>query len=204
MNAYLGFAVFSLIICLISLGYHLFRLISFGKPKDYSKPLGNAADAVCYAYIGAMDPAKKESAFLHLPTYTAGILYHLGTFLSCFLFILLLMKIVLFGWIIWMIAGFLIITGFSGLAILIKRIIKKELRAISNPDDYISNLLVTTAQLMTAFTLLNVRLIPAYFILESILLLYLPLGKLKHIVYFFAARYHLGFFYGWRGVWPPK
>jgi len=103
-----------------------------------------------------------------------------------------------------MIAGFLIISGLSGMAILIKRMTKKELRTLSNPDDYISNLLVTLVQLMTASVLLNVRLFPVYFILVSIFLLYLPLGKLKHTLYFFAARYHLGLFYGWRGVWPPK
>jgi hypothetical protein len=34
-------------------------------------------------------------------------------------------------------------------------------------------------------------------------MLYIPAGKLRHTVYFFAARYHLGYFFGWRGVWPP-
>ena len=204
MNAYMVLAVFSLMICLGSLGYHFFRLIRLGKPKEYSKQMGNTSAAIRYAYTGAMNPAKKESAFLNLPTYTAGILYHLGTFLSLFLFILFLFKIEPFGLIRWMIAGFLIISGLSGMAILIKRMTKKELRALSNPDDFISNLLVTLVQLMTASVLLNVRLFPAYFILVSIFLLYLPLGKLKHTLYFFAARYHLGLFYGWRGVWPPK
>jgi hypothetical protein len=45
---------------------------------------------------------------------------------------------------------------------------------------------------------------PYYFICAGLLFLYLPLGKLKHSLYFFAARYHLGFFYGWRGIWPVK
>ncbi len=204
MNVYLVLAVFSLLVCLGSLGYHSFRLIKLGKPKDYSKQMGDTSAGIRYAFTGAMSPGKKESAFLNLPTYSAGILYHLGTFLSLFLFILFLFKVEPFGMVRWVIAGFLIIAGSSGMAILIKRLIKKELRALSNPDDYISNLLVTLVQLMTAFVLLNVRLFPAYFILVSIFLLYLPLGKLKHTLYFFAARYHLGFFYGWRGVWPPK
>jgi len=151
-----------------------------------------------------MSPKKKESANLHIPTYIAGLLYHLGTFLSILLFILFLFKIEPFGYLRTVIIGFLIITGICGFGILIKRISKKELRSLSNPDDYISNLLVTIFQLMTALTLYNVRLFPLYFIVVSILLLYLPLGKLKHTVYFFAARYHLGFFYGWRGVWPNK
>lgn len=96
------------------------------------------------------------------------------------------------------------LTGLSGLGILIKRMIKKELKALSNPDDFISNILVTAFQFITALVLYNGQYFPVYFIIVSALLLYLPLGKLKHTIYFFAARYHLGFFYGWRGVWPPK
>jgi hypothetical protein len=41
-----------------------------------------------------------------------------------------------------------------------------------------------------------------YFIIAAVLWLYFPVGKLRHVVYFFAARYHLGFFFGRRGVWP--
>jgi nitrate reductase gamma subunit len=204
MDAYTGVAVFSLLVCLVSLTHHLYRLVSFGRPKDYSKQKSDTSAAIRYAYTGAMNPFKKESAFLHLPTYTAGIIYHLGTFLSISLFVLFLFKIEPFGWLRWIIIGFLILSGLSGFAILIKRVTKKQLRALSNPDDYISNFLVTVVHLLTAFTLINVRLFPSYFILVSILLLYLPLGKLKHTVYFFAARYHLGLFYGWRGVWPPN
>jgi nitrate reductase gamma subunit len=43
-----------------------------------------------------------------------------------------------------------------------------------------------------------------YYFISIILFLYLPFGKLKHAVYYFAARYHLGFFYGWRNTWKPK
>jgi nitrate reductase gamma subunit len=94
--------------------------------------------------------------------------------------------------------------GISGLAILVKRISKHELRSLSNPDDYISNILVTAFQLVSTLALIIPAYAPVYFIVASMLLLYFPLGKLKHAVYFFAARYHLGFFYGWRNVWPPK
>jgi hypothetical protein len=198
------FALGSLTVCLLICFYHFIRIVRLGKPKDFSKPLGETGPAVMYAFTKAMDPRKKESAFLHLPTYTAGILYHLGTFLSIVLFLLFLLKIEPQGMLRWLIIGFLALSGGSGLAILIKRIIKKELRALSNPDDFISNFLVTMVQLITALTLFDVMFFPVYFIVVSILLLYLPVGKLKHTVYFFAARYHLGNFYGWRGVWPPK
>lgn len=204
MNWYIGFAYISLAICLLSCLYHLIRLISLGKPTDYSKKRGNVGAATRYSFTGAMSPLKKESAYLHLPTYTAGLLYHIGTFLSISLFVLFLFKVEPHGWLRWAIIGVLAITGLSGVGILIKRIIKKELRTLSNPDDFISNFLVTVFQFITGMVLYNGLLFPVYFIVVGILMLYLPLGKLKHTIYFFAARYHLGFFYGWRGVWPPE
>ena len=204
MNWYIVLTYFSLAICLGSCLYHLIRLINLGNPTDYSHKIGNIGAATRYSFTGAMSPVKKESAYLHLPTYTAGLLYHIGTFLSIFLFCLFLFKIVPQGWLQWGIIGFLMLTGLSGLGILIKRMIKKELKALSNPDDFISNILVTAFQFITALALYNGQYFPVYFIIVSALLLYLPLGKLKHTIYFFAARYHLGFFYGWRGVWPPK
>lgn len=204
MNWYFGLTYFSLTVCLFSCVYHAIKLISLGKPQDYSQKTGNIATATRYAFTGAMNPLKKESAYLHLPTYTAGLLFHMGTFLSIFLFVLFLFKVEPQGWIRMVIILVLAVSGLSGLGILIKRLLKKELRTLSNPDDYISNILVTAFQLISAVVLLDANLFPVYFVTASILLLYLPMGKLKHTIYFFAARYHLGFFYGWRGVWPPK
>jgi len=204
MHWYYWLALASLAICLGSLLFHTIRLIKLGKPKDYSTSTGNPGSAIPYAYTGAMSPAKKESAYLHIPTYTAGILYHLGTFLSIFIFIIMLMQIPITGIAAWVIFGFLVLTGISGMGILIKRMAKQQMRALSNPDDYISNLLVTIFQFITALALINTTAIPAYYISASILLLYIPLSKLKHTIYFFAARYHLGYFFGWRNVWPPK
>ncbi len=201
---YIWFALIGLTVCLLSCSTHLVRLVRLGKPKDFSKKVGNTQKAIMYSFTGAMNPAKKESAFMHLPTYTAGILYHLGTFLSIAVFFLMIFNIYFEGLLYWIIPAFLFITGLNGLGILIKRMIKKELLALSNPDDFISNILVTLFQFITALTILNIQLSPVYFVLTGILLLYFPVGKLKHTVYFFAARYHLGFFYGWRNAWPPK
>jgi hypothetical protein len=191
-------------IFVISFLFHLIRMISLGKPHDFALPAGRTGPSVLYSFTGAMNPAAKETAFLHLPTYTAGILFHLGSFLALFLFIL-----------IWFIpdtekfpslamGGFLLVSASCGIGILIKRISRKKMRTLSNPDDYLANALVTLFQLITAAMLISEAMVPAYFLLTSILLLYFPLGKLRHALYFFAARYHLGLFYGVRGVWPPK
>lgn len=204
MNPYLWFATAALFFCLSGCFYHFFRLLAFGKAEDFSNAIGEIKPAIRYSYTGAMDPRKKESAFLHLPTYTAGIVYHLGTFLSLTLFILIWLRFVQFGNLRFLLAGFLIISAICGAGILIKRIVKKELRFLSNPDDYVSNILVTSIQVVTALTLIQIVRLPVYYVTAGILLFYVPVGKLRHTVYFFAARYHLGVFYGRRGVWPPK
>jgi hypothetical protein len=202
MKWYVILVLVSFSICLLSCIYHFFKIIRLGKPVDFSEPIGDVGSAVAYSFTGGMSPNKKESAYLHKPTYTAGLIYHAGTFLSIALFFCFLFNIYFSEIIDTILSGFLVISGLCGIGIFIKRLAKKELKSISNPDDYISNFLVTVFQLITAFSLIFPN--PVYYILTSILFLYLPLGKLKHTIYFFAARYHLGLFYGKRAVWPPK
>jgi len=220
-------ALIALLICLITLLLHLIRLIGPGKPKDFSRPAGTTARGIFFAFTGAMSPTRKESAYLHLPTYTAGLFYHMGTFLSLSLFFFILAGKYPQG--VWSMAfiAFLTLSATSGTAILVRRIVRKKLRSLSNPDDFISNILVTLFHFLTLAVLLStvlqscslkvlqssspdvqlpncptVQLI--YYLSYTTLMLYLPVGKLRHTVYFFAARYHLGYFYGRRGVWPPS
>ena len=219
MAWYQWMALAALGFCLVSCLFHFFRLIKLGKPVDYSSPAGSIAQGVKYAFTGAMDPRRKESARLHLPTYTAGLFYHTGTFLSILLFFPLIFGYMPQGWFASIISAILFMSAFSGTAILIKRMINKELRSLSNPDDFISNLLVTLFQLLTLLVILipllhsyrptvlpsySPAILPTYYLIFTLLMLYLPLGKLRHVVYFFAARYHLGNFYGRRGVWPQQ
>jgi hypothetical protein len=207
---------------------HLIRLISLGKPNDLSRQSGNLTRGIVFAFTGAMSPMRKESAYLHLPTYTAGLLYHLGTFLCLFLFYIIFSDTILHEWLAIAIIAFLIISSASGIGILVKRIRKKELLSLSNPDDFISNILVTLFQIATVSILLFLTVLPSYspivqlsnsptvqpsnrptvqllyYLTFTLLMLYLPAGKLRHTVYFFAARYHLGLFFGRRGVWPDS
>lgn len=198
------FSLFSFGLCLFACAFHFFRLIRLGNSHDNAKPAGNTSKAISYSMIKAMSPTKKETAFLHLPTYTAGIVFHLGTFASLLLFILSFFFLLHIGLWSYVIATLLSISGLSGIAILIKRIVNPKLRQLSNPDDFISNIVVSSFQLITAATAVSVLSLTVYYVAAGVLFLYLPLGKLKHTVYFFAARYHLGYFFGYRGVWPPN
>jgi hypothetical protein len=171
-------------------------------PRDYSRPKGYQKSAIVYSFFGAMNPAKKESAYLHIPTYTAGLLYHFGTFISIFLFFTFISNFHLNGTISWILIFILGFSCLSGLGILLKRIAMKKLKFLSSPDDYISNVLVTLFQLFSLCMLFEESFVSIYFLIVSLLLLYIPIGKLKHMLYFFVARYQLGLFYGRRGIWP--
>lgn len=185
------------------------RLLLLGKPKDLSKKGGSVTKGVIYSAIPAMMPHQKESAYRHLPTYTAGILYHIGTLLVLLYFVLYVVSFfvaftlpVIVNKILSIV---LIVTSLCGIGILLKRFIDKDLRLLSIPDDYISNILTTSAQIVTILLLSGVQnSAPIYCIALSLFFLWLPVGKTKHLLYFFFARFHLGYFYGWRGAWPVK
>ncbi|HDZ40775.1 MAG TPA: hypothetical protein ENH59_03735 [Bacteroidetes bacterium] len=204
MHWYRILSLAALVICLGSCLFHLIRLLRYGAPKDYSHKLGNTGTAIRYSFTGAMKPSKKESAYLHLPTYTAGLLYHAGTFLAIILFFLQLTGVALSPVWEYICSAVLLSGALSGTGILFKRMTSGKMRSLSCADDYFSNILVSSFQYITIFLLIGNIPVEAYYIVVTVLLLYVPLGKLRHVVYFFAARYQLGYFYGWRNSWPPS
>ena len=203
--------------------------------KDFSDAKGSVSDGVIYSNTVAMLPHHKESAFLHLPTYIGGIIFHIGIFVSILFIILQLIfpefwysaalgenysldigileyrhKFHQWDYIDWLRLIFgigLIISALCGLAILIKRFVNKELKQLSNLDDFISNILVTIFLSASAFAMLmpyNALSKPLVFVVATVLFFYMPFGKLRHFLYYFGARYQLGVFYGKRGVWSMK
>ena len=205
-------AIAAAVYCAVSLLTHLVKVIRLGAPKDKSEPSGSVKEGVIYSSTRAMMPTEKESAYLHLPSYAVGILFHIGIF-CCLLFFVLSFFPFFNRWIgdgsVWhyLLAIPSDIGAVCGILLFLRRMVSKDLKVLSMPDDFISTCLVAFFQLMTTLYLL----LPAagavntiYYISSILLLLYMPLGKLRHVVYFFAARFHIGFFYGWRNVWPNK
>ena len=91
----------------------------------------------------------------------------------------------------------------AGLGLLVRRGVQPHLRGLSSADDVLSNLLVTGFAGLAGATLVlpgASRFLPWA---GAALLVYLPLGKLRHSVFFFLSRYHLGAFFGRRGTFPP-
>ena len=190
-------------ICLISCLFQFSRIILSYK-KNPAQMRGNMSSGIMYSFVGGMSPFKKESAFLHFPTYIAGIIYHIGTVIAFLWLILHFVNIYNLLWLRNASFLFLNISSICGIAIFIKRIIKPEMRNLSYPDDYISNLIVTGFQILTAMVLIIQALIPFLFIYSAVLFIYIPISKLQHVIYFFTSRIYLGIFYGSRGTWPVK
>ncbi|HBG24966.1 MAG: hypothetical protein A2X17_06870 [Bacteroidetes bacterium GWF2_41_61] len=199
-------AIFTAAICITVFLYRLFYLLSLGLPKDLSKETGSVNRGIIYSFTGAMSPMEKESAYLHLPTYAAGMLYHLGIFSSLLFFVWVIVtkfvNVTLPSFVTTAIAIFLVITSLAGFSILIKRVVSKELRYLSFADDYISNFLTTISLAATALYIFVPGSEAIYFVTMALLFTWMPLGKTRHLLYFFFARVHLGFFYGRRGAWP--
>ena len=175
------------------------RARSYGTRVLYAAPKGDPAAGVRYAFTGAMLPAAKESVREHLPSYLLGLLYHAGLFAAL---ALLVMTLCGWAWPSLLRVPIQILLGcgaLAGLGLLLKRLLLPELRGLSHPDDFVAN------GLATVFVALALTGPTRAWLLSAILLLvYVPLGKLRHCLFFFMARRHLGAFFGRRGVFPTE
>jgi hypothetical protein len=171
---------------------------------DPTEPKGEPVLGACYSLTGAMMPWKKESAKLYPASYLLGVLFHLGTFLGFLWVVVIFFGARLPESVVSASLLFLGVTAASGVGLLIKRAASPNLRYFSNPDDYFSTALVTGWQVLIIGGLLEENMVPALLVLTGALLLYIPVGKLRHALYFVPARVYLGLFYGRRGVWPAR
>jgi len=196
--------IFSSILSVAILIYLIIRTRSFGKKRLCSAPRGSRKKGVIYTFGKGMMPWEKESAQKHLWTYLAGFVYHFGIFAAfCYLF---------FNVFVWPLDSFplntlrfFMVCGLlCGVALGLKRAIIKNMRKISCPDDYLANVLV---DLFLLLALLDSFLpgIRSIFYAQSILLLiYIPVGKIRHCCFFFYSRILFGCFFGRRGVFQQR
>lgn len=169
----------------------------------FARPAGRVSKGIRYALVEGMAPGAKESVRAHLGTWAAGVAYHLG--LAC-AFLLLgscTLAVPLPALLAMGLASVSGLGALCGLGLLAKRALHPGLRAFSCPDDYASNLLCTGfAALGCGWGL---RIVPALPFLAwgTLLLLYIPVGKIRHCAFFAATRIQFGAFFGRRGVLPP-
>jgi len=189
---------------LISFIIFLFEMRPSRWVKNPAPARGKIGRSIFYSFTGAMSPTKKESAYLHLPTYAGGMIFHIGLFSSFAYFVILLFKVGLPGWVNLTFLIILVSGSVSGLLILIKRMSVGQMRRLSNPDDYFSNMLVTGFQIIILLVIMGVNIEQFLLLYCALLLIYIPVGKLRHSFYFFTTRIALGIYYGQRGIWGRK
>lgn len=178
------------------------RARGYGRRVLLAPAAGNPVAGVRYAFTGAMLPQAKESVRMHLPSYAAGIIFHIGTFAALGLLVTTLAGLGLPAVLAWAAAIPPLVGAAGGLALLVKRVATPHLRSLSSADDFLANLLTTLFAALAGAATLHPPLTPAWFVAAVLLFLYAPLGKIRHCVFFFSSRAYLGAFFGYRGTFP--
>jgi signal transduction histidine kinase len=199
-----AFVIVSLAYAFAALIILVIRTSVYGHKSDYAEAQGNIGKGVIYAFGQGMMPWAKESAAKHLPTFIAGIFYHAGIFAAGLFLITLLFEFSLSPALTQILRIGLTIGLACGLGLLTKRVSLPYMRFISCPDDYLSNLLVNifiAAALAVTFVAGWQTIL---FWAAIALSLYIPLGKIRHCLFFFYTRILFGAFFGRRGVLPNR
>jgi len=187
---------------LIALIWMVVRTGEFRNDPHYALARGNRLTGILYAFGPAMMPWHKESAGRHLATYLLGIAYHAGVFAGLAYLVIRLLKLnpgqpatAVLAWT--MAAG-----AAAGVSLLGKRLIKPAMRAISCPDDFAANILVTLFLVLGVLVALERAGLNWWYGITVGLFLYIPVGKIRHCAFFFTTRILYGTFFGRRGVFP--
>jgi len=89
------------------------------------------------------------------------------------------------------------VAGFVGIAM---RLAEPNLRVLSLPDDHFSVFLTALFVALAGAVLLWPVVLPGFYLVAAVLLIYLPFSKIRHCVYFFYSKFFFGLSFGRRGV----
>jgi nitrate reductase gamma subunit len=192
----------SMLFCIVVLAVILMRTFTFGHRPTYAHPRGSSFAGIVYAFGPGMLPWEKERAAKHILTYIGGILYHVGILITILFLAMTLLNLSLPWALLWPVRIMLAVSVLSGLTLLVKRIIKPQMRALSSSDDYVANPLVDLLLLLALITTFTETVLVPFLAIAIIIFIYIPFGKLRHCVFFFYSRILFGDFFGKRGVLP--
>lgn len=181
------------------------RLRAFARlarPVDRSTPKGDARLGMLYAFTLGMAPWAKESTRRHRLAYLRGVGFHLGIFAG-------LGVLLVSPWIAQLPLGLrqLLAILAAGGALLgwvgfLARFIEPNLKTLSTPDDYAAVFLVSLFLATASLMLFVPRFSPLFWAVSAVMLVYAPLSKIRHCIYFAYSRLFFGKFVGRRGVLP--
>ncbi len=173
------------------------------RPRDYSVGSGSPWRGVAWSFTGAMLPWRKETVSLNWGEFLTGILLHVGVAWALIGMLTLVAAPGAGHALIRPGAIVFVLSFVSALVLLIRRIRSPLLRSISTPDDYAATVLTALFLLPAALSAWKQEAAAWFLAAGLLLLLYMPLGKLRHAVFFFLSRGNYGLRLGHRGVYPP-
>jgi hypothetical protein len=185
------------------LAFQVIAARSHGRRARFAVPARPAWRGVAYALGAGLSPGAKESVREHRGVWLAGVAYHAGILAG-----LAVLAAAPRGSAAEFpglrVAGALGVAGaLAGGGLLVRRITRPVLRAISHPDDFLANALATSFAALAFARTVTPAAEPAFLAAAMLLFLYVPLGKIRHCAFFFLSRIHAGALFGRRGVLPP-
>ena len=171
-------------------------------PADNSPIKGSLANGIQYAFTTGMMPWAKESTRIHMLAYLRGIGFHIGIFAAIGAVIISPFWGYLPSFLSQTLFWLLTIGAVLGAAGGIMRIAEHNLRELSLPDDHFAVWLTTLFMMVAGLAVLNKAFMVPMYLVSAITFGYVPLGKIRHCLYFFFSRLFFGKFFGRRAVFP--
>ena len=192
----------ALVYAVYAFGSRLRNFSQLSRPVDQAKPKGSQGSGLLYAYTLGMAPWVKESTRLHAIAYLRGVVFHLGIFLG-------LAVLIASPWlgVLSQLTRHVIGVAVAGGAIfgimgLLVRFVETNLKALSTPDDYFAVLIVSLFLGAEALWLFFPQAQTIFYLTSAAMLVYAPLGKIRHCLYFAASRLFYGKFIGSHAALP--
>ncbi len=175
-----------------------------GGRRDYSKRAGSPFRGVLYNFTVAMTPGHKEAIRNHPFKFIIGLTMHIGVGISIAKVLILLVKPDMPPLAPIPLGAFLGLTAAAALFLFIRRFFSPNLRKMSAFDDYLASF-VTLAYL-AAGSLHEFGLLGAgvFLLVDAAAAFYIPMGKLRHVLFCPIARFDLGRRLGFRGTLPAN
>ena len=171
-------------------------------PIDKSRIKGNISHGITYAFTKGMMPWAKESTRIHMIAYLRGIGFHIGIFSAIGAVIISPFWKYLDPLLLLMLFWILILGACLGAVGGIMRVAEHNLRGLSLPDDHFAVWLTTLFIAVAGLAVLNEAFLIPLYIVGAVTFVYVPLGKIRHCLYFFFSRIFFGKFFGRRAVFP--
>ncbi len=175
-----------------------------GGRKDYAASKGSPVKGVLYNFTVAMTPGHKEVIRNHPFKFIVGMTMHVGVGIAIYKVLALLINPDTPPLAPIPLGTFLGVTAAAALFLFVRRFFSANLRRMSAFDDYLASF-VTMAYLAVAslheFGILGSSV---FLLADAAATFYIPLGKLRHVLFCPVSRLDFGRRLGFRGTFPTR